>query len=97
MFFDVQIYEKLVGVRKAELDAIRRGFTRVDISLWLKGLNCTELMLLLCGEDYLDSDMVLQNVAFSSSFPESSPTPDYLRRFLRECDVTGLSSFLTLC
>ena len=86
-----QTYEKLVGCRRAPLQAIKSGFSRVDMSLWLKGLNCTELMLLLCGEDYLDADMVLQNVVFSSSFADGSPVPGFLKQFLQESDITGWS------
>ena len=47
-----------------ELDAMRRGFTSVDIGEILGNLTATDLRMMLCGPECITSNMVLDAIDF---------------------------------
>jgi hypothetical protein len=69
----------------------------VDLQPYLQMFSCTDLMLLVCGEEHLDAHMVIEMIEFSpSDWPETSSTPNDLLEFLRELRRNDLRRFLRL-
>jgi len=92
-----RVHDTLVGCREAQLRAIKEGFQEVDLQPYLQMFSCTDLMLLVCGEEHLDAHMVIEMMEFSpSDWPESSSTPNDLLEFLRELRRNDLRRFLRL-
>lgn len=75
-FVQSQIYEKLIGSRLEQLEAFRRGFTRVDMSLWLKvGM----MRLWDCFEKIETESIVFRKIATLFSFCDLiTPSDEYV-------------------
>ena len=89
---------RLVGCRRKQLAAIKEGFRYFDLSSGTiyPLLMYRDLVLLLCGEDTLDGDCVINNIDFRN-WSKSESTPYFLCSLLRQLSVTDLRSFLRLC
>eukprot|EP00898_Chlorokybus_atmophyticus_P005482 jgi/Chlat1/5935/Chrsp4S06260 len=87
----------LVGCRQRQLEAMRRGFQEVDLSSYLQVFSCTDLMLLVCGEEHVDAHMVVELIRFSpADWPTTSRTPADLLALLHELRSNDLRRFLRL-
>lgn len=94
-YVQARTHDLLVGSREAQLVAVREGFQHVDLAAYLQVFNCTDLMLLVCGEDHIDAHIV-SNLLVFEGWPEDSPTPGHLRALLGEMQPNDLRRFLRL-
>ncbi|KAJ6234551.1 ankyrin repeat [Anaeramoeba flamelloides] len=88
--------DKLIESRKLALEAIKNGFqievsdlydqdnqTLKQLQTHLKIMTTTELLLLLCGNDHIDSKMILKEIEFKD-WLKTDKTPSYFKRFLED-------------
>jgi serine/threonine protein kinase len=81
--------EKLYGTgdsRRKYMMAIKRGFRfcENDMLSYISGLTHLELQLLLCGESYIDGDIVLQQIIFATSRRTTEIITKALKRLTQE-------------
>ena len=76
--------ELLMGDKRGKrMLAMRRGMAMLpDLMQQLDRLNVSELMVLINGSDYIDADMVLQQLVFVNE--DTWNTPAFMKRLFRE-------------
>jgi serine/threonine protein kinase/tetratricopeptide (TPR) repeat protein len=88
---------ELWGKREIALSAVKRGFLSSPLlSPHLRLLSATELMMLLCGQQHLHANTIIDSLDFQG-FPSTSSTPSHLKDCLRVSGQNNLRRFLRLC
>jgi len=92
-YVKLKIHWELVGKRKAQLEAVKRGFWSVPkMETHLRQLRTSvELEMLLCGERSITAEMLFPKLRFVG-FPSTSKTPEYLKSYLRKLDEVRVQS-----
>mgnify|MGYP002480031799 CR=1 FL=1 len=90
----LKIYDLLVGKRKPQLEALRKGLHRIsNLNSGFKLLSSFELELVLTGKPTLTPQLIISSLNFED-FPLTSSTPNHLMQYLRQLSPTGLHKFL---
>ncbi|KAJ5078785.1 leucine rich repeat kinase 2 [Anaeramoeba ignava] len=87
----------LIGSRKNELEWIKQGFYSVDLSQFLSEFSETDLILSMCENEQINSNLVWSKIVFTKEWTETSlpsPVPQYLREFLDQLSPNDLRRFL---
>jgi hypothetical protein len=88
---------ELWGRREYALAAVKRGFLSSPLlAPHLHLLSATELLMLLCGQQHIQSIMIIDSLDFQG-FPATSSTPEHLKDALRASGQNNLRRFLRLC
>jgi serine/threonine protein kinase/predicted DNA-binding protein YlxM (UPF0122 family) len=91
----LKIISVLVDSRRDGLDAIKRGFFSIEqVKSQLEFLQSQDIQVLLCGNEFISPEVIIQELVFRS-FPADSSTPDDLKAFLRSCNTDDLKKFIT--
>eukprot|EP01122_Echinamoeba_exundans_P013163 TRINITY_DN5702_c0_g2_i1.p1 TRINITY_DN5702_c0_g2~~TRINITY_DN5702_c0_g2_i1.p1 ORF type:complete len:1670 (+),score=327.99 TRINITY_DN5702_c0_g2_i1:523-5532(+) len=94
-YVKLKIISLLVDSRRDGLDAIKRGFFSIQqVKTQLEFLTSQDIQVLLCGNEYISPDVIIQELVFQS-FSADSSTPNDLKAFLRSCSSDDLKKFIT--
>ena len=61
-YVEAYVHDKLIGCRQSQLKALREGFREVDLSKALQHFSAKDLMLVLCGVEDVDAELVIRQV-----------------------------------
>jgi hypothetical protein len=90
----LKVRDVLLESIRPELDALSTGFNSVEaLTPHLHLLSPLEIRCLLCGDEFLNSQMILQEIEFAG-FPPTSRTPVRFRLVLETLDSQSLRKFL---
>jgi len=93
-WIQLKIYDLLVGKRKAQLEALKKGLHRLtDLVSGLKLLSPFELELVLTGQPTINAQLIISALNFED-FPPTSSTPNHMIQYLRQLPPTGLHKFV---
>eukprot|EP00760_Papus_ankaliazontas_P040027 PhM_4_TR9831/c0_g1_i1/m.13467 len=96
-YVELRVQHILVESRRRQLEAIKDGFMSCKaLESHLSLLSATELSLLMCGNQHIQPDVIIQSLKFSG-YPSTSQTPDMLKELLRRMTQNSLRRFLRLC
>eukprot|EP01122_Echinamoeba_exundans_P006539 TRINITY_DN185_c0_g3_i1.p1 TRINITY_DN185_c0_g3~~TRINITY_DN185_c0_g3_i1.p1 ORF type:complete len:943 (+),score=133.10 TRINITY_DN185_c0_g3_i1:1101-3929(+) len=84
----------LVQSIRSQLDALKEGFYSINnLAPLLKLLSVSDLKTLLCGDELLTTDSVIDELQFVG-FPHDSPTPLLLQQWIRSVPIQLVRSLL---
>ncbi|KAK3281611.1 hypothetical protein CYMTET_10606 [Cymbomonas tetramitiformis] len=90
-----RVWEVLVGCREQQLRAVKEGFEEVDLCSYIQVFTCADLMLLVCGDEHIHPNMVINLLSFNPvDWPSRSCTPSHLCEVIQEMEPNELRRFL---
>lgn len=96
-YVQLRVKYELIGKRENSLALIKKGFMDSPLlSPHVRLLSATELMLLLCGQQHLHPQALIDSLDFVG-FPLSSGTPQHLKELITGSSQNNLRRFLRLC
>jgi hypothetical protein len=89
----LKVMHQLVGVRRPQLTALRKGFEAIKLRNQLRLFSVTELMDVMCGQQSVDAEEIINALEFSG-FPRGTRTQQYIEETLRAWPEPSLKCFL---
>ena len=82
-YLNLRAYHILIGQRKRQLDAIKRGFNILPWKNSFNRFNETDFRTLICGTSTINADSIISNIDFDHGDWKRSKTLEHVVKYLK--------------